>query len=74
MKKRGLKAEKFEKDKEFTRNLIDKYRKLAKMAENAEGGLPFKKIAVIDASKTIEKMHEQIKSSFNEVYEDWKNR
>ena len=74
LKKRGVAKDKFEKDSEFMKTLIDKYRLLAKMANNKEGNLPFGKVAVINANKSIENVQKQINKVFDEVYNEWKNR
>lgn len=74
LKTRGTKADKFEKDSEFMKKLIEKYRLLAKMANDREGNLPFGKVVVINANKNIENVHNQIKKAFDEVYHDWKSK
>lgn len=73
LKKRGTAKDKFEKDAEFMKKLIEKYIILAKMAKEREGNLPFGKVVVINANQSIEKIHKDIKKAFDEVYEEWKN-
>lgn len=67
-KTRGLKADKFEKDKTFIKELIKKYKKLAEMARQGKYHLPFKKIIIINANQSVEKMAENIKKNFDEIY------
>lgn len=70
-KNRDLGVDKFEKDEKFILNLMQKYRQLAKISQNEEKKLPFKRVFVIDANQTVEKIADQIKNNFDEVYREW---
>ncbi len=70
MKTRGLKADKFEKDRKFIEILIEKYRELAKMSQKG-ANLPFKHVFVINANQTIENISDDIKNYFEEAYKKW---
>ena len=64
--KRGAPKEKFESNREFTKSLIKHYRELAK----SDKGL-FGKIKTIDGNPPIEKVAEDIRVTFNPIYEAW---
>ncbi len=74
LKKRGIAKDKFEKDSEFMKKLIEKYRLLTKMTNDKEGNLPFKRVVLINANQSIKKVRNQVNKAFDEVYNEWKNK
>lgn len=72
IKKRGLVAEKFEKEG-FLKKTIEKYREVAVMSKEKEMEKILGRIEIIDGRKTEEEVFGQIKEIFNPVYEEWKN-
>jgi dTMP kinase len=63
--------EKFERDDIFAKKVLEAYRSLSHMAQ--VDNTIFGKVNVIDASKSVDEVFDQIKTSFDNLYSNWKS-
>lgn len=69
MKKRGRSLEKFERDIEFSKKLVECYRNLIELNKNDK--LFFGNVVQINGNQTIEEVSRDIREAFNELYDSW---